>query len=98
MIRSLWTGWEQLKGDGLGCVDPVAYVLRTGVDDAVDCTCNDCCLVFIGLGGSSEHVVAVVEMETGMQRSGMKQRVVQDGAGSLARGVGLEDELIEDVT
>ncbi len=99
MIRSLWTGWEQLKGNGLGHVDPVAYVLRTGVDDdAVDCTCNDCCLIFIGLGGSSEHVVAVVEMETGMQWSGMKWRVVQDGAGSLAGGVGLEDELVEDMT
>lgn len=33
-----------------------------------------------------------------MQRSGMKQRVVQDGAGSLAGGVGLEDELVEDMT
>ncbi|KIC71309.1 hypothetical protein DB41_BO00020 [Neochlamydia sp. TUME1] len=33
MIRSLWTGWEQLKGNGLGRVDPLAYVLRTGMDD-----------------------------------------------------------------
>ena len=98
-IRSLWTGREELKGNGLGRVDPLAYVLRTGMDDdAVDCTCNDCCLGFVGLGGSCEHVVAVVEVETGMQRSGMKWRVVQDGAGSLAGGVGLEDELVEDMT
>ncbi len=98
-IRSLQTGQEQLKGNGLGHVDPLAYVLRTGMDDdAVNCTCNDCHLSFIGLGGSCEHVVAVVEVETGMQRSGMKWRVVQDGVGSLAGGVGLEDELVEDVT
>ena len=43
-------------------------------------------------------MVAVVEVKTGMQRSGMKRRVVQDGVGSLARGVGLEDKLIEDMT
>ncbi len=88
------TGWEQLKGNGLGQVDPLTYVLRTGMDDdAVNHTSNDCCLSFIGLGGSCEDVVAVVKVETGMQRSGTKQRVVKDGVGSLA-----EDKLIEDVT
>jgi hypothetical protein len=81
----LWTGWEQLKGDGLGCVDPLTYDIGTGVDDdAVDGTCNDCCLGFVGLGRSCEDVVAVVEVKTGMQRSGTKRRVVQDGVGSLA--------------
>ena len=86
------TGQEQLKGNGLGHVDPLTYVIRTGVDDdAVDCTCNDCCLSVVGLGRSCEDVVAVVEVKTGMQRSGMKRRVVQDGAGSLAQRVGLED-------
>jgi hypothetical protein len=80
-----------LKGDGLGCVDPLTYDVRTGVDDdAVNCTCNDC-HGFIGLGRSCEDVVAVVEVKTGMQRSGMKRRVVQDGVGSLAQRVGLED-------
>ena len=88
-----------MKGAGLGCVDPLTYVLGTGMDDdAVNHTSDDCCLGFIGLGSSCEDVVAVVKVETGMQRSGTKQRVVQDGAGSLARGVGLEDELIEDMT
>ena len=43
-------------------------------------------------------MVAVVEVKTGMQRSGTKRRVVQDGVGSLARGVGLEDKLVEDMT
>jgi hypothetical protein len=95
-IRSLWTGWEELNGDGLGCVDPPTYVLGIGMDDdAVDCTSN---LSFIGLGGSCEDVVAVVKVETGVQRSGMKWRVVQDGVGSLAGGVGAEDELVEDMT
>ena len=65
-------------------------------DDAING--NDCCLSFIGLGRSCEDVVAVVEVKTGMQRSGMKRRVVQDGVGSLARGVGLEDKLVEDMT
>jgi hypothetical protein len=37
----------------------------------------------------SAKEVAVVEVKAGMQRSGMKRRVVQDRAGSLARGVGL---------
>ncbi len=98
-IGSLWTGWEQLKGDGLGCVDPLAYVPGTGMDDnAVNHTSDDCCLGFVGPGRSCEDVVAVVKVETGVQRSGTKRRVVQDGAGSLARGVGLEDELVEDVT
>jgi hypothetical protein len=74
-----------LKGDGLGCVDPLTYNVRTGVDDnAVNGTCNDCHLSFIGLGRSCEDGVAVVEVKTGMQRSGMKRRVVQDGVGSLA--------------
>jgi hypothetical protein len=81
-----------LKGNGLGCVDPLTYDVETGVDDdAVDCTCNDCHLSFIGLGRSCEDVVAVVEVIPGMQRSGMKRRVVQDRAGSLAQRVGLED-------
>ena len=41
--RTLWTGGEELKGDGLGLVDPLTYVIRTGMDDdAVDSTCNDC--------------------------------------------------------
>ncbi len=92
------TGQEQLKGYGLGHVDPLTYVIRTGMDDnAVNCTSDDCCLSFIGLGGSCEDVVAVVEVETGVQRHGTKRRV-QDSAGSLARGVGSEDELVEDVT
>ncbi len=67
------TGWEQLKGNGLGHVDPLTYDIMTGMDDdAVDHTCNDCCLGFIGLGGSCEDVVAVVEVKQSC--SSMAQR------------------------
>jgi hypothetical protein len=63
----LWTGWEQLKGNGLGHVDPLTYNIGTGMDDdAVNSTCNDHQLSFIGLGRSCEDVVAVVEVKTGM--------------------------------
>ena len=82
---TLQTGWGQLKGDGPGHVDPRLDVFMVG-DDAVNGTCNDCCLGVVRLVQNGEDVVAVVEVEVGMKWSGAQWRVVENRLGIFGGG------------
>ena len=67
-------------------------------DDAVNSACDDVVLRFVWLHRSSIDVVAEVEVEAGLQWSGMKWRVVENTSWFGARGVGGKDKLVECMT